>query len=95
MGTEIVLSPAPELLPAPLFAPTAEAAKRTVEYFTMQISKDNTRIAYANATRCFAQWCASRGITERNAARSHSWTDRHSRKTSEHAFSRSARRARR
>jgi hypothetical protein len=33
MTTEIVLSRAPELQPAPLFTPTPEAAKRVLEFF--------------------------------------------------------------
>src|ERR1700722_4083440 len=58
----IVLAPAPELLPAPLFAPTPKAAKRVLEFFTAQINNDHTRKAYLNATRRFAEWCGARGI---------------------------------
>ena len=61
-GREIILSPAPELQPALLFAPTPKAAKRVLEFFTAQINNDHTRKAYLNATRRFAQWCDSRGI---------------------------------
>ncbi len=61
-GTEIVLSPAPKLQPAPLFAPTPKAAKRVLEFFTAQINNDHTRKAYLNATRRFAEWCDGRGI---------------------------------
>ena len=55
--TEIILSPAPELQPAPLFTPTPKAAKRVLEFFTAQINNDHTRKAYLNATRRFAAWC--------------------------------------
>src|ERR1700689_5745345 len=63
-STEIVLSPAPELRPAPLFAPTPKAAKRVLEFFTAQVNNDNTRKAYLNATRRFAAWCDRRGIAQ-------------------------------
>ncbi len=46
MTTEIILSPAPELQPAPLFTPTPKAAKRVFEFFTAQINNDHTRTAY-------------------------------------------------
>ena len=58
----IVLSPAPELQPAPLFTPTPKAAKRVLEFFTAQINNGHTRKAYLNATRRFAEWCESCGI---------------------------------
>jgi hypothetical protein len=48
MSTEIILSPAPAVLPA-LFSPTPVASKRFWEFFTTQISNDNTRKAYFNA----------------------------------------------
>lgn len=61
-GTSLILSPAPSLLPAPLFAPNPKAAKRVVEFFATQISNDHTRRAYINATRRFAAWCARNAI---------------------------------
>lgn len=64
MSTEIILSRAPELQPAPLFAPTPKAAKRVLEFFTAQINNDHTRKAYLNATRRFAEWCTAHGIGE-------------------------------
>jgi site-specific recombinase XerD len=64
MSTEIILSPSPELQRAPLFTPTPKAAKRVLEFFTAQINNDHTRKAYLNATRRFAEWCATRGISE-------------------------------
>ena len=62
--TELILSPAPALQPAPLFTPTPKAAKRVLEFFTAQINNDNTRKAYLNATRRFAEWCDRRRISE-------------------------------
>ena len=59
---EIILAPAPELQPAALFTPTPKAAQRVLEFFTAQINNDNTRKAYVNATRRFADWCDKRGI---------------------------------
>jgi site-specific recombinase XerD len=64
MTTEIILSPTAELRPAPLFTPTAKAAKRFLEFFTTQIDNDNTRKAYFNAVRCFSAWCQSRNVAE-------------------------------
>src|SRR3954469_18409030 len=61
-GTEIILSPAPELQPAPLFTPTPKAAKRVLEFFTAQINNDHTRKAYLNATLTLAEWCDADGI---------------------------------
>ena len=62
MTNEIILSSAPELQPAPLFAPTPKAATRVLEFFTAQVNNDHTRKAYWNATRRFAEWCAAHGI---------------------------------
>src|ERR1700689_2932495 len=61
---EIVLSSAPGLLPAPLFAPTPKAARRVVEFFTAQINNDHTRKAYLNAARRFAAWCDTHALHE-------------------------------
>lgn len=63
-GAELILSPAPELQPAPIFTPTPKAAKRVLEFFTAQINNDHTRRAYLNATRRFAEWCDRRGIRQ-------------------------------
>ena len=40
---QLIIAPADDLLPAPLFAPTPKAAKRFVEFFTAQINNDHTR----------------------------------------------------
>ena len=39
MTTEILVSPLPELQPAPLFTPTPKAAKRVLEFFAAQIKQ--------------------------------------------------------
>ena len=62
MSTQLIIFPAPELQPSPLFTPTPKAAKRVLEFFTAQINNDHTRKAYLNATRRFAAWCDTRGI---------------------------------
>ena len=54
---QLIIAPADDLLPAPLFAPTPKAAKRFVEFFTAQINNDHTRRAYLNVTRRVAAWC--------------------------------------
>jgi site-specific recombinase XerD len=64
MVHELILSPSPALLPAQLFAPTPTAAKRVLEFFTAQINNDNTRVAYLNATKRFADWCETHGLRE-------------------------------
>ena len=64
MTTDLVLTPSPILLPASLFAPTPKAAQRVLEFFTAQINNDHTRRAYLNATRRFAAWCDTHGLTE-------------------------------
>lgn len=62
--TAVIVAPAPELQPPALFAPSAKAAERVLNFFTSQINNDNTRKAYLNATKRFADWCARRGIDE-------------------------------
>ena len=61
---ELIIAPSEDLRPAPLFAPTRKAARRFLEFFTAQINNDHTRRAYMNATRRFADWCASNEIHE-------------------------------
>ena len=43
-----------EQLPASLFTPTPQAARRMLEFFTAQINNPHTRRAYLNAARRFA-----------------------------------------
>ena len=57
-----MLAPGRELPPAPLLAPTPQAAKRVLEFFTAQVPNDHTRRAYWMAARRFAGWCEARGI---------------------------------
>jgi site-specific recombinase XerD len=64
MTTALILSPAPGLLPARLFAPTPKAAQRVLEFFTAQVNNDHTRKAYLNAARRFAQWCEAHELHE-------------------------------
>ena len=47
-----------------LYAPDAQAAVRTFEFFTVNIRNPNTRKAYARAAAEFAAWCGDRGITD-------------------------------
>jgi site-specific recombinase XerC len=61
---ELIIAPSQDLRPAPLFAPTRKAARRFLEFFTAQIKNAHTRRAYMNATRRFADWCASKEIHE-------------------------------
>jgi len=66
MNSELIPSPprASHLAPARLFAPTPQAAKRTVEFFTVNISTDHTRKAYLNATKRFSEWCQAHGVDQ-------------------------------
>jgi site-specific recombinase XerC len=63
-GELVSIGGALPVLPA-LFAPTPEAAKRYVEFFTANIRNPNTRRAYARAAAEFAAWCSGpAGIAE-------------------------------
>jgi site-specific recombinase XerD len=62
MAVDLIIAPSPGLIPAALFTPTPKAAKRVLEFFTAQINNDHTRKAYLNATRRFADWCATHGL---------------------------------
>lgn len=64
MSKEIIIAPSLGLQPAALFTPTPKAAQRVLEFFTAQINNDNTRKAYLNATRRFAEWCDHHGISQ-------------------------------
>jgi site-specific recombinase XerD len=59
---QLIITPTPDLLRVPLFAPTPRAAQRFVEFFTAQINNDHTRKAYLNATRRFAAWCQAHAL---------------------------------
>jgi len=47
-----------------LYAPTAQAAKRFVEYFAANIRNSNTRRAYLRAVLDFSAWCEAQNLTE-------------------------------
>jgi site-specific recombinase XerD len=47
-----------------LYAPTAQAAKRFVEYFAANIRNPNTRRAYLRAVLDFSAWCEAQNLTE-------------------------------
>ena len=64
MNTAVILSPAPDLSPAPLYAATPKAKRRVAEFFATQINNDHTRKAYLNAARRFSAWCAEMGVEE-------------------------------
>src|SRR5215471_10447361 len=66
MTGDLIIAPKPDLQPA-FFAPTPKAAKRVLEFFTAQISNDNTRCAYLAAAHRFGDWCAEHGITDLSA----------------------------
>lgn len=45
-GSELVFSPATDLQPAPLFAPTPKTATRVLKFFTAQINNDHRITEY-------------------------------------------------
>lgn len=59
----INVGPGSPVVPA-LFAPTPDAGKRFIEFFTANIRNPNTRKAYAWAVAEFAAWCERNGLTE-------------------------------
>ena len=61
---QLILSSAPSLPMPAVFRGPAQAERRFWEFFTTQISNDNTRKAYFNAVRTFSAWCQSRNIGE-------------------------------
>ena len=69
MSTELTISPSTEQLPAPLFTPTPQAARRMLEFFTAQINNPHTRRAYLNAARRFAAWCQDHRLAAGPAVR--------------------------
>ena len=66
MTTALAPSPLSAALPgSPLpavFAGGPKAERRFWEFFATQLSNDNTRRAYFNAVRRFAEWCELRDI---------------------------------
>ena len=49
-------------LPSVVEAAGEEAQRKFLEFFLAQISSENTRKAYARATRQFFEWCEERGL---------------------------------
>jgi site-specific recombinase XerD len=47
-----------------LYAPSARAAKRFIEYFAANIRNPNTRRAYFHAVLEFSSWCEAQNLTE-------------------------------
>jgi len=47
-----------------LYAPSAQAAKRFIEYFAANIRNPNTRRAYFRAVLAFSSWCEAQNFTE-------------------------------
>ena len=45
-----------------MFTPPPKAPQRVLEFLAVQINIDNTRKAYFNAARRFADWCDKRGF---------------------------------
>jgi site-specific recombinase XerD len=65
VSTEVVPLSAVQAFAVPtIFAGRAAAERRFWEFFTAQISNDNTRKAFFNAVRTFSAWCQSRNIGE-------------------------------
>ncbi len=66
MSTDLPTLPSPAALPASqvpaVFAGGPKAERRFWEFFATRIANDNTRRAYFNAARRFAEWCELRDI---------------------------------
>lgn len=60
---EAIVRSAPPAVPK-LYAPSASAARRFIEYFAAAIRNPNTRRAYLRAVIEFADWCSARRITD-------------------------------
>lgn len=59
-----VLSGQQEFPLASLLAATAPVGKRTLEFFTTQLSNDHTRKAYLTVLKTFSAWCETKGVSE-------------------------------
>src|SRR5262245_52605954 len=64
MTTAVIIAPSLDLIPAPLFAPTAKVARRVAKCLAAQINNDHTRRANVNGTKRFAAWCNERGLRQ-------------------------------
>lgn len=66
MARELVEIATADQVPV-LYAPDANAARRTFEFFAVSIRNKNTRAAYARVASQFATWCDRHGITDLRA----------------------------
>ena len=58
-------TPSTELYLPPLIAGAGDrAARRFLEFFTVNIRNKNTRAAYTRAAAAFLRWCEGQGIDE-------------------------------
>jgi site-specific recombinase XerD len=65
MGTLTVIKhPSGPELPALIAGAGDQAARRFVEFFTVNIRNKNTRAAYARAAGAFLGWCNTRGLAD-------------------------------
>src|SRR4051794_24143816 len=68
MNRELVATPRPlgraVHLPALITDAGEPAARRFLEFFTVNIRNANTRAAYGRAAGAFLRWCEALGITE-------------------------------
>jgi len=63
MMTSVIAVPR-ETLPALITGAGNQAARRFVEFFTVNIRNKNTRAAYARAAGAFLRWCEARGLAD-------------------------------
>lgn len=62
MSAELIPSPAPRVFQGVAVLAPAKGREGVLEFLTTQINNDQTRKAYMNATRHFAEWCDARSI---------------------------------
>src|ERR1700674_3472597 len=63
MNTQVVIRQTPGTLPALITGAGQGAARRFLDFFTVNIRNRNTRAAYARAAAVFLRWCEGQGIT--------------------------------
>src|SRR5712692_7803905 len=62
MKTEVVIEQTARVLPGLIAEAGQGAARRLIEFFTVNIRNHNTREAYARAAAVFLRWCEGQGI---------------------------------
>ena len=67
MKTEVVIEQTAGVLPGLIAEAGQGAARRLIEFFTVNIRNRNTRAAYARAAAVFLRWCEGQGITRHGA----------------------------